>query len=130
MSRLIQVASVVSGGSLGGLMNERRELFLELSHVGGQLHACSDPKTAPLFIDELVDIARQLSVPTDERRDDAPVFLGAPDKISSATWTQCGGLLYALCHDGPDNRLQVATEVAQRLVRLVASSPERSAPQG
>jgi hypothetical protein len=120
MSRLMQVASLKSGGFMGEVMNERSELFLELSHVGGQLHACSDPKTAPLFIDELVEIARQLAVPTDARRDDARVFLRAPDKISSATWTQCGGLLYALCHDGPDNRLQVAVKVAQRLVRLVA----------
>ena len=106
---------------MGALTNERSELFLELSHVGGQLHACSDPQAAPLFIDELVDVARQLSVPTDSRRDDARVFLGAPEKIASATWTQCGGLLYALCHDGPENRLQVAINVAQRLVRLVAA---------
>jgi hypothetical protein len=105
---------------MGAMINERSELFLELSHVGGQLHACSNPQTAPLFIDELVDIARRLSVPTDDRREDAPVFLSAPDKISAATWTQCGGLLYALCHDGPENRLQVATKVAQRLARLVA----------
>jgi hypothetical protein len=120
MSRLMQVASLPSGGFMGELMNERSELFLELSHVGGQLHACSDPQMAPLFIDELVDIARQLAVPMDKPRDDAPVFLRSPDKISTATWTQCGGLLYALCHDGPDNRLQVAVKVAQRLVRLVA----------
>lgn len=99
-------------------MNERSELVLELSHVRGQLHACLDPQTAPLLIDELVDIARQLSVPIDDRRDDAPVFLDAPDKIRTASWTQCGGLLYALCHDHPGNRLQVATGVAQRLARL------------
>ena len=105
---------------MGALMNERSELFLELSHVGGQLHACANPESAPLFIDELVDIARQLSVPIDAPRDDAPVFLGAPDKISTATWTQCGGLLYALCHDGPENRLLVAIKVAQRLARLAA----------
>lgn len=103
----------------GTAMNEPSELFLELSHVGGQLHACSDPQTAPLLIDELVDIARQLAVPTDHRRDDAPVFLGEPDKIRTATWTQCGGLLYALSHDPPRNLLQVATGVAQRLVRLL-----------
>ncbi|MEI9938727.1 MAG: hypothetical protein WDO69_16030 [Pseudomonadota bacterium] len=100
-------------------MNEQSELLLELSHVGGQLHACADPLAAPLFIEELIDVARQLSVPTDERRDDAPVFLEAPDKISTATWTQCGGLLYALGHDGPQNRLRIATEVAQRLALLV-----------
>jgi hypothetical protein len=100
-------------------MNERSELCLELSHVGGQLHACSDPQAAPPFIDELVEIARQLSVPTDAPQDDAPVFLKAPEKISTASWTQCGGLLYALSHDRPKNRLQVATKVAQRLARLV-----------
>ena len=99
-------------------MTEKSELVLELSHVGGQLHACSDPQAAPPFIEELVDIARQLSVPTDSRRDDAPVFLEAPDKIGGATWMQCGGLLYALCHDQPDNRLQVAAKVAVRLARL------------
>jgi hypothetical protein len=104
---------------MGVLMNDRSELLLELSHVGGQLHACSDPRAAPLFIDELVDIARQLSVPTDDRRDDAPVFLDAPSKISTATWIQCGGLLYALRHDPPENQLKIAAEVAQRLVRLV-----------
>ncbi len=111
---------------MGALINEQDELLLELSHVGGQLHACSDPRVAPPFIDELVDIARRLSVPTDDRRDDAPVFLDAPDKISTATWTQCGGLLYALRHDRPDNRLLVATQVAQRLARLVPEQREGS----
>ena len=98
-------------------MTEPDELILELSHVGGQMHACSRG-TAPILIDELVDIARQLAVPIDERRDDAPVFLDEPDKIRTATWTQCGGLLYALCHDHPGNGLQVATGVALRLARL------------
>ncbi|HKO48779.1 MAG TPA: hypothetical protein VJV79_13700 [Polyangiaceae bacterium] len=101
-------------------MNEQGELLLELSHVGGQLNACADPQAAPSFIDELVDIARLLSVPTDARRDDAPVFLSAPAKISRATWRQCGGLLYALSHDRLDNGLQIATEVAQRLTSLVS----------
>jgi len=111
---------------MGVLMNERSELLLELSHVGGQLHACVDPQAAPLFIDELVDIARHLSVPTDDRSDDASIFLRAPDKISTATWRQCGGLLYALRHDRPDNRLRIATEVAQRLARLVPQQPPGS----
>ena len=102
------------------MMNERSELVLELSHVGGQLQACSDPRAAPLFIDELVDIARQLSVPT-KRRDDAPAFLLEPAKINSATWLQCGGLLYALCHDGLRNSVRIAAEVAQRLARLASS---------
>lgn len=103
---------------MGVMMNERSELLLELSHVGGQLHACSDPKVAPLFIDELVDIARQLAVPTDDPRDDAPAFFDNPAKISTATWRQCGGLLYALLHDGRHNQGQLAAEVAQRLARL------------
>ena len=101
-------------------MNERSELVLELSHVSGQLQACSDPQAAPLFIDELVDIARQLSVPT-KPRDDAPAFLVEPAKINTATWLQCGGLLYALCHDRPHDPVRIAAEVAQRLARLAAS---------
>lgn len=107
---------------MGALMNERGELLLELSHVGGQLHCCADPQVAPSLIEELVEIARQLAVPTDDRRDDAPVFLESPEKISTATWTQCGGLLYALRHDQPDKRLRIAIEVAQRLARLAPNS--------
>ena len=105
---------------MGVLMNDPSELFLELSHVGGQLNACSDPQTVPPLIEELVDIARELSVPIDPRPDDARVFLRAPDKISTASWTQCGGLLYALCHERPTNGLEIATEVAQRLTQLAS----------
>jgi len=105
---------------MGVLMNDPSELFLELSHVGGQLHACTDPQIAPPLIEELVDIARELAVPLDRNRDDVRVFLGAPDKISTASWTQCGGLLYALCHDRPINGLEIATEVAHRLTRLAS----------
>jgi hypothetical protein len=119
----LQLQKSMSREPLGAIVSEQGELLLELSHVGGQLHACSDPQAAPPFIDELIEIARQLSVPTDDRRDDAPVFLAAPDKISSATWLQCGGLLYALSHDRPDNRLHVAAEVAQRLVQLAPRQP-------
>jgi len=103
---------------MGIMINERSELLLELSHVGGQLHACSNPQVAPLFIDELVDIARQLAVPTDDPRDDTNAFITDPAKISSATWRQCGGLLYALRHDYPHNQVQIAAGVAQRLARL------------
>jgi len=104
---------------MGAVMTDRSELLLELSHVGGQLHACADPQMVSSLIEELVEIADQLAVPTDERRDDAPVFLEAPDKIRTATWTQCGGLLYALRNDAPSQSLLVAAQVAQRLIRLV-----------
>jgi len=110
---------------MGALMNERSELLLELSHVGGQLHACSDPQVAPCFIEELVEIAQQLSVPTDEPGEDARLFLGEPEKISSASWRQCGGLLYALRYEVPQNRLRVAAEVAQRLARLLPDNADR-----
>ena len=102
------------------LESERNELLLELSHVAGQLHACTDPQAAPLLIEELVDIARQLSVPTEARSEDAPAFLAAPEKIVTATWRQCGGLIYALCHARAHHAPRVATEVAQRLVRLAS----------
>jgi len=115
MSRLIHVAPRAP-------LNERSELLAELTHVGGQLHACSKPEAAQPFIDELAEIAQELAVPISERRADAVIFLAHPEKIGTATWAQCGGLLYALCQECPDNCLQIGSRVAQRLAQLAPRS--------
>ena len=111
MSRLLHVTPRAP-------LSDRSELMLELSHVGGQLQACSKPESTQHFIEELVEIARQLYVPMDEARADSALFLAQPERIADATWDQCGGVLYALCQECKEDRLQLGARVAQRLVQL------------
>ena len=94
------------------------ELEAQLNHVGGQLAAHHGPGSAAPLLEELIDIAAELRVPTRQRRDDSHVFLEAPHKISEATWTQCGGILYALSHERGLDCAPIAAAVAQRIARL------------
>jgi len=45
---------------------------------------------------DLLRGARGLGLPVDTQRDDPHVFLAAPEKLSTATWAQCGGVLRVL----------------------------------
>ena len=73
---------------------------------------------------KLSELAASLGVPTRARRDDPYVFIDTPEKISTATWRQCGGVLFALIHDAPANSVEVAALVAQRLAGLAPSRGE------
>lgn len=98
---------------------EKLALIDELSRLVRELSELADATPrASSAVSKLVEIARALGVPTDHRRDDAPVFLEGTEKVATATWTQCGGLLYALAHDEARDRSAVATKVAQRLFEL------------
>jgi hypothetical protein len=69
-------------------------------------------------IEELLQVAGALGVSTSSRRDDAPVFLDGTERVETATWTQCGGLLFALVHDDVREPCAIAARVAQRLFEL------------
>lgn len=100
-------------------MTEKLELIDELSHLRRQLSgpALATPG-ASNAVSKLIEIARALGVPTTHRRDDAPVFLDGTEKLETATWTQCGGILYAIAHDEVSDRTAVAAKVAQRIFEL------------
>lgn len=96
----------------------RSELVAQLTHVGGQLVGRNVGNAASPLLEELLELARTLHVPTDKPRDDSRVFLNTPQKIAGATWTQCGGILYALSHQSRSDASAIAAEVAQRIARL------------
>ena len=98
---------------------EKLKLIDELSRLVRELSEPA-PTTArgSTAVAELLEIARALGVPTTDRRDDAPVFLEGTAKVETATWTQCGGLLFALAHDEVRDAQSLATRLAQRLFDL------------
>ena len=65
----------------------------------------------------LLSTARALDLPVDVDRDDTHVFLEDPRGISTATWTQCGGVLRSLLkRRGPldfDALVKAVTRVAE-----------------
>ena len=100
------------------ILDSNAERLAELLQVETQLKAGPTSREDTPLIEKLVEIAHSLDVPTRERRDDTHVFLEEPDKISGATWTQCGGVLYFLSQHEPENRALVAAKVAERIARL------------
>jgi hypothetical protein len=94
------------------LINRLSGLMPELRQRGQTLARAS---TA---IAELMEIAHALGVPTTQRRDDAPVFLEGTEKVETATWTQCGGLLFALAHDEARDPGALAVRLARRIFEL------------
>jgi hypothetical protein len=97
---------------------DRRKAADELAELGRTLSEQSDLEDRRT-IQALVDAAHTLGVPTNQRRDDAPVFLAGTESIESATWTQCGGLLFALAHDQPAEARLIAARVARRIATLL-----------
>jgi hypothetical protein len=73
----------------------------------------------------LAHAARSIGVPTGTRRDDAPVFIAGTEPIETATWTQCGGLLFALLHDHVPDARDVAERVARRISMLSPAQLDR-----
>ena len=94
---------------------------VDLMRIGDQLQNSASDQATRALLGELSMAARSLGVPTNQRRDDAPVFIGAPDKLSTATWTQCGGILFALHHDHAPakNTAHIAARVAERIAALL-----------
>jgi hypothetical protein len=98
---------------------EQVELLAELSRLARELkqppHAEAGGLTA---VPRLVEVAHALGVPTNSRRDDAPVFLEGTERVETATWTQCGGLLFALAHEEMRGADALAARVAERIFDL------------
>jgi hypothetical protein len=46
------------------------------------------------------------------------VFLEGTEKVETATWTQCGGLLFALTHEEMRGADALAARVAERIFDL------------
>jgi hypothetical protein len=103
---------------------DRRNAADELAELGRTLSEQSDLENQRT-IQALVEAAHRLGVPTNQRRDDAPVFLAGTESIESATWTQCGGLLFALAHDQPAEARVIAARVARRIATLLPTGVPR-----
>jgi hypothetical protein len=98
-------------------MESRDELLEQLALIERQLQASDEP-TANL-IDELVDVARALRLPTDDHREDAHRFTEGSEPVESATWKQCGGLIYALAQKQVPDERAFAARLTQRIFELL-----------
>lgn len=98
-------------------MSERRaDLMAELFLIDRQLEA-SDESTTDL-VDALVSTARGLKLPIDEHRDETHRFLEGMQPVADATWTQCGGLIFALAEGQVVDERAVAAQLARRIYDL------------
>jgi hypothetical protein len=97
-------------------MESRDTLMAELALIARQLQASDEPTSE--LIDALVSAARALKLPCDERREDTHRFLEGVESVESATWAQCGGLVFALAERRVVDERAVATRVAQRIFQL------------
>jgi hypothetical protein len=97
-------------------MESRDTLMAELALIARQLQAPDEPTSD--LIDALVDAARALKLPTDERRPDTHRFIEGAESVESATWAQCGGLVFALAERQVVDERSFATRVAQRIFQL------------
>ena len=98
-------------------MKTRDELMEEFALIGRQLQSSDEP--TPDLVEALLDSARAVNLPTDERRDDAHRFLEGTERVESATWAQCGGLAYALAAGQVADERALAARVAQRIFDLL-----------
>jgi len=100
-------------------MESRDELLAELALIARQLQAPDEPTSD--LVDALAAAARALKVPVDESRQDAYRFIDGETAVATATWLQCGGLVYALARGQVVDSRQLAARVAQRLFELAPS---------
>jgi hypothetical protein len=98
-------------------MESRDELMAELALIGRQLQASDEP--TPDLINALADSARALKLPADERREDTHRFIEGSEPVESATWAQCGGLVWALAEGQVVDGRMLAARVAQRIFDLL-----------
>ena len=78
----------------------------------------SDSAAARGSVAALIELAHSLGVNTQDRRDDAPVFVAGTEPIETATWAQCGGLLFALSRDEVPDARAIAQRVGRRVCAL------------
>jgi len=97
-------------------MESCEELMGELALIERQLESSDEPTSD--LIDALVEAARALRLPTDERREDTHLFIDGGEAVESATWRQCGGIVYALIERRIVDERTVAARVAQRIFEL------------
>ncbi|HKO53838.1 MAG TPA: hypothetical protein VJV79_39295 [Polyangiaceae bacterium] len=91
----------------------------ELALIGRQLQASDEP--TPDLINALVDSARAMKLPVDQRRPDTHRFIEGSESVESATWAQCGGLVCALAEGQVVDERMLAARVAQRVFELLPS---------
>lgn len=103
----------------GRRMQSRDGLLAELALIDRQLQASDEPTSD--LVDALDAAARALRVPVDERGQDAYRFIEGEAAVSTATWVQCGGLVFALAQGHVVDSRQLAARVAQRLFELAPS---------
>ena len=98
-------------------MDSPDELLEKLALIYRQLQASDEP-TADL-VEELVNVARALRLPTDDRRGDAHRFIEGAESVATATWNQCGGLIHALAQKQVVGERAFAAHIAQRVFELL-----------
>lgn len=98
-------------------MESRNDLMAEVALINRQLQA-SDEATSDL-IEALLDVARAIKLPVDEHREDAHRFIEGTESVASATWAQCGGLVFALTQQQVVAERAFAAQLAQRLFELI-----------
>ena len=96
--------------------DSRDELMGELTLIERQLQTADEPTSD--LIDALIDATRALKLPIDQRRPDAHLFIDSEQSVSSATWDQCGGLVFALARQEVVAPRAFAARVAQRVFEL------------
>jgi len=94
-------------------MVTRDELMSELALLERQFQN-SDEDTSQL-VEELLDAGRALGLASDVHREDAHWFTEGLEPVESATWLQCGGLLYALDNDQVVNVRAFCARLARRI---------------
>jgi|tagenome__1003787_1003787.scaffolds.fasta_scaffold12704899_1 hypothetical protein len=98
-------------------MRTRDELMTEISLISRQLQTSDEP--TPDLIEALVDSARAINLPVDERREDTHRFIEGDESVESATWAQCAGLVHALQEGQVVDDRALAARVAQRIFDLL-----------
>jgi len=97
-------------------MESRDTLMAELALIERQLQASDEPTSE--LVDALVDAAHALKLPAAALREDTHRFIEGADAVESATWAQCGGLVFALAERHVVDERAFAARVAQRIFEL------------
>ena len=97
-------------------MESRETLMAELALIDRQLQSSDEPTSE--LVDALVDAAHALKLPTAAPREDTHRFLEGVEAVESATWGQCGGLVFALAERQVVNERAFAARVAHRIFEL------------
>jgi len=97
-------------------MESRDELMGELALIQRQLQAPDEPTS--VLVEALLGAARALKLPVDERRGDTHLFVEGGEAVESATWLQCGGLVFALAEGQVVDERAFALRLAQRIFDL------------